>query len=675
MAESGRALGHDPRKTRVIRDPVHGYIILPDELTALTDHPYVQRLRRIAQTSMASAVLPSLTGTRFEHSLGTMHLARLAWNEIWSKLDNRDRDDFMAAIKRDLLAFAKKADLVQAGTIDPVTLEWIQGANYEKEFPEKLSLAIGAAGLLHDLGHTPYSHALEGFFERNIRFIARDPVDLRGLADDFDPSLLGLAFHELAGLSMMSRIDDSYLDGVPFFVSIRILGKGLDYTWERALYQIISSEVDVDRMDYLIRDASRAGSEFGAIDHERLIQSIELHPYRRDEPKAKQGWRVGFGYRARTAIETFLTNRLRYYQWVLFHPHVVAANKFLELSLQELVDIAKDTYSSTTLDKLLTKQIDECRPNLDYLGVDIQVTREFSSVSDEHEQIWTVTDQDSTILQAEVDDSSIQQWMRSSATLARSMPRVGMSPGLQASLRRFDALYMAAQFRAPNWQPAWKTEDRFRAVASTLQNVILEVFESTRDELNRSRNRLASSLDLSEERRREDAAAHSRSLVHLEVLREALEANPSNGINQLAQVLLHRHDATGRHLAEKRFANLLDEIAKLPREIKGGRWVVSFQKTIAAEEGENAVHIFNWAVPQKASAISLMVQHIPLIAVSHPQLFVFYVSETSTFERHNKYRTTIRDAFVEAFPIVVGQLLADSLEAQITRRGLGRPNG
>ena len=290
MAQGTSSVDHDPRITRVIRDPVHGYVVVPEDLTGLIDHPYVQRLRRVAQTSMASVVMPSLTGSRFEHSLGTMHLARVAWNEIWAKLEESVRSDFMEAVRIDLRRFA--TEIGTASRIDNATLDWIQGDRFERDFSRKMSLGIGAAALLHDLGHTPFSHALEGFFERNMnKFSGEDPFQ-EGIVEELDPNLRGLSFHELAGLSMMSQIEDSYIQNVPFFVSIRILSKGPEYGWERALYQIVSSEVDVDRMDYLMRDASRAGSEFGAIDHDRLIQSIELHEYRQD--KNRIGWRVGF---------------------------------------------------------------------------------------------------------------------------------------------------------------------------------------------------------------------------------------------------------------------------------------------------------------------------------------------------------------------------------------------
>jgi HD superfamily phosphohydrolase len=177
-----------------VKDPVHGYIAVPDELVPLLDTAPVQRLRYIRQLGFSYLVYPGANHTRFEHSLGTMHLASL----VCSQLD-LSRDD---------------------------------------------TLTVCTAALLHDIGHGPYSHASERlmkpFSHDDIRpflnadplrpFFDRNSVDAREVADIVSGN------HPLA--------------------------------------PIIHGDLDVDRMDYLLRDAHYTGVPYGMVDSERLIHSL-----------------------------------------------------------------------------------------------------------------------------------------------------------------------------------------------------------------------------------------------------------------------------------------------------------------------------------------------------------------------------------------------------------------
>lgn len=183
---------------KVIRDPIHDYIEL-DELTlALVDTPEVQRLRRIRQLGFSALVYPGANHTRFEHSLGVYHLAQ----HLVRQVDERQREE------------------------------------------------LKAAALLHDIGHGPFSHALEELLERYTRKRHDDVGELMRKGEISD----ALKEYSLSASSIARHIKGETSPG-----------------------QIISSEIDVDRMDYLVRDAYYTGVAFGLVDHVRLIHELRFN--------------------------------------------------------------------------------------------------------------------------------------------------------------------------------------------------------------------------------------------------------------------------------------------------------------------------------------------------------------------------------------------------------------
>ncbi|QLC50959.1 HD domain-containing protein [Methanolobus zinderi] len=186
---------------KVIRDPIHGYIEL-DELTlSLIDSPPLQRLRRISQLGLSNLVYPGANHTRFEHSLGVMHLA----NILTSGIDTVSRD-------------------------------------------EKQELKVAA--LLHDIGHAPFSHVTEGLVKHYTRQGHEDIKEIMKrteIADILDSHGINL-----------SKVEN-HIQGKTDF------GK------------ILNSEIDVDKMDYLVRDSHYTGVAFGLVDHMRLINEMQFY--------------------------------------------------------------------------------------------------------------------------------------------------------------------------------------------------------------------------------------------------------------------------------------------------------------------------------------------------------------------------------------------------------------
>lgn len=182
-----------------IRDPVHGYVRLEGLAQELTDAPQMQRLRWIRQLGLACLVYPGANHTRFEHSLGAYHLADLLAEHLG--LGERER------------------------------------------------LMVGAAALLHDVGHGPLSHATEAALAPYLR--------------SEHESILGI----IRGGEMGEALARHGL--LPYEIQSLIHGKGLG--------QIVSGEIDVDRMDYLLRDAHYTGVAYGVIDRLRLLTEMTLH--------------------------------------------------------------------------------------------------------------------------------------------------------------------------------------------------------------------------------------------------------------------------------------------------------------------------------------------------------------------------------------------------------------
>jgi hypothetical protein len=185
---------------KIIKDPVHGYVEVEDFALALLDSLPLQRLRYIRQLGFSYLVYPGANHTRFEHSLGTMFLADVAARRFG--LSEKDR-----------------------------TL-------------------VVAAGLLHDIGHGPFSHASEPFMEEFLHMTHDDiaPVVAKGTGAILEE--YGISPDELCSVV-----------------------KG-----NHPLSGIIHGDLDVDRMDYLLRDAYYTGAPYGTVDAQRLIRHLIQTP-------------------------------------------------------------------------------------------------------------------------------------------------------------------------------------------------------------------------------------------------------------------------------------------------------------------------------------------------------------------------------------------------------------
>jgi len=249
-----------------IRDPLHGFIRADRLETALVASPPLQRLRFIHQLGFAHLVFPGAEHSRFSHALGAMQLAGRVYDHLATE----------------------EPELLPAG---PGT-------------PERR--LVRAAALLHDIGHAPYSHSAEELFEGGI-----DHEEMT---------------RRLLGLPAVVEAFERHGDGLePATVARLLAGDGEDPK-ERLLAQIISGELDVDKMDYLLRDSLYCGVRYGNFDLERLLDTMVPLP----DPDG-EGWGLGVKEGGVHALEALVM--ARYYMFTQVYYNVTT--KALELHLNE----------------------------------------------------------------------------------------------------------------------------------------------------------------------------------------------------------------------------------------------------------------------------------------------------------------------------------------------------
>ena len=245
---------------KIINDPVYGFITIDDELIYdVISHPYYQRLRRINQMAMAYLVYPGAVHTRLHHSLGAYHLMCNALNELKSK-----------------------------------------GVAITAAEDQAAKIAI----LLHDIGHGPFSHALEDVL---IEGIDHETLSLMIMKE------LNIQFHGQLQLTI-----DIFTDNHP----------------KKYLRQLISGQLDVDRMDYLTRDSFFSGVNEGVIGYDRIIKMLTVH---NGELMVEE--------KGIYSIEKFLVARRLMYWQVYLHKTVLCA----EQMLQRVIKRAKQINATTQL--------------------------------------------------------------------------------------------------------------------------------------------------------------------------------------------------------------------------------------------------------------------------------------------------------------------------------------
>jgi uncharacterized protein len=257
---------------KIINDPVHGFITLDHPLLlGIIAHPYYQRLRRIHQMAFAHLVYPGAVHTRLHHSLGAYYLMCNALAELKGK----------------------------GVAITP-----------EEELGAKVAI------LLHDIGHGPFSHALENVLIREVQ-------------------------HEKLSILIMGVLNVEFEGQLDQAISIFTNDHPKPF-----LHQLISGQLDMDRLDYLARDSFFTGVSEGVIAHDRILKMLTVH---HGELMVEE--------KAIYSIEKFLVSRRLMYWQVYLHKTVLSAEKMLVKIIERAKELIRNGIpapsASPTLDFFL----------------------------------------------------------------------------------------------------------------------------------------------------------------------------------------------------------------------------------------------------------------------------------------------------------------------------------
>ena len=261
----------DANKTKILNDPIYGFTNISDALIFdLIEHPFFQRLRRISQLGLTYLVYPGANHTRFHHALGAMHLMQKAISTLKSK-------------------------------------------GNEITFDEEQAVLI--AILLHDVGHGPFSHALEH-------------------------SIVSGISHENISMLIMDKLNDEFKGKLS--LAIKIFRN--EYS-KAFLHQLISSQLDVDRLDYLKRDSFYSGVSEGIINSDRIISMLNV-----------SNGNLVVDAKAIYSIEKFIIARRLMYWQVYLHKTVLSAELNMVEALKRAKKLVKngvDIFSTSALREFL----------------------------------------------------------------------------------------------------------------------------------------------------------------------------------------------------------------------------------------------------------------------------------------------------------------------------------
>ena len=285
------ASGLNSRDRYEVRCPVHGFIRLNDwEMGIISQAPF-QRLRRIRQLAWTDYVYPGAMHTRFEHSLGVMHTATLLYDAIV----RNSREVLESELAYDDAGFRRYRQLVRI------------------------------AALLHDVGHGPFSHAGEDLLPVN------DKTGEQYRHEDYSAAIIRTHFRSAIEDHPISNNYGFSADDVAALIE-GTAGAKQGIFWR----DIISGQMDADRMDYLLRDSHHIGVGYGRFDLHRLVSTVQAIPATSGRPP-----RLGISEGGWHAAEALVLARYFMFTQVYFHKTRVAYDIHLRGALREILTDGK----------------------------------------------------------------------------------------------------------------------------------------------------------------------------------------------------------------------------------------------------------------------------------------------------------------------------------------------
>ena len=276
-----------------VRDPIHGFIEYDDWEREVINHPAFQRLRRIRQLALADFVYPGATHTRFEHALGTLHVATKMYDAIVAKQKHY--------------------------------LESQRG--YDQAGLERDRRVVRFAALLHDIGHSPFSHSSENLFPFN------EKDNRQYQHEDYSASIIRTILKDTIeghyGNANYGITADDVADLITGETNTTRMPRG---SVRRLLWRpIVTSQLDADRADYLLRDSLHTGVSYGRYDLDRILATVTLGLGNEGDPS------VAIEFGGWHAAEALIIARYMMFTQVYFHRVRQALDHHVEGVLSHLL--------------------------------------------------------------------------------------------------------------------------------------------------------------------------------------------------------------------------------------------------------------------------------------------------------------------------------------------------
>ena len=409
---------------RVIRDEIHRDILVPANHAQIIDTPEFQRLRSIQQLSTCEYVFPAATHNRFAHSLGAYHLAGRLIHHL---------------------------DTAHPGIISDGDAELVQ-----------------LAALLHDIGHPPYSHLLETP-KVYATFASHETWGRRML--ESNETAIGIIVEEVLGKHRLQRLF-AIMDGCDEYQGVSI---------PKFLKEIVSSQVDVDRMDYMIRDQANTGAQIGGFDSARVMRALRVGD---DGGLFVKQWGL-------PAIEAYLVTRYPMYQQVYFHKVNMLTQNYLVNMLGRARVLAQEGSLA------LTEELEQMLLNTELTAL------QYAALNDAHVKValprWARHDDEALSGYAKrllsrkdfhkslrIDDLTIEMSEVILPRLREAIEEAGFNPELdviQATIRKRGYLPYVEGIVLEDGRDASEHSALIRSLAQPDERSMVFVPESIRDEM------------------------------------------------------------------------------------------------------------------------------------------------------------------------------------------------